>query len=220
MSEPDDPLIIARKRKKYKFAQFKAYPNCREIHEWEQMPAGDNLTLELGAGSGFFSVELAARYPERTFVAMDVKADRLQRGAKLALERGLPNILFLRAHADHLTALFAPQSISNLWITFPDPQPKKRSAKHRLTHPVFLGRYRTCLRYDGGLYVKTDDHSLFDWSLEQLVADGWCIEALTYDLHKRDGYEDAKILTTYEQRFMSEGLPTHYVQASLAAGSR
>lgn len=216
MSRPDGGMVISRRRKKYKFAQFQSYPNCFEASEWQKAGVGSDLTLEIGAGSAFFSVEMAAKYPERTFVAMDVKADRLQRGAKLALERKLSNISFLRTHADHLLELFAPQSVSELWMTFPDPQPKKRNAKHRLTHAVFLGRYRQLLVDSGSLYLKTDDHAFFDWSLEQLVASGWHLRALTYDLHGIEGLEDAKILTTYEHRFLGQGLKTHYLEASVS----
>lgn len=213
MSDASDQNIITKKRKKYKFAQFKSYPNCFELSEW-MTPGPGALTVEVGAGSSLFSVELAARYPGRAFVAMDVKADRLQRGARAALEKGLTNVVFLRAHADHLPDLFSPGGIAELWITFPDPQPKKRSAKHRLTHPSFLNRYRTCLSPRGTLHVKTDSHALFDWSLEQLVASGWRLDVLAYDLHDTDDYADARILTTYEEKFLSQGLPTHYLQAA------
>src|ERR1700757_1530312 len=143
-------FIITRKRKKYKFAMFKNSPICFELDEWKRR--GDIDVVELGAGTGLFSVELASRYPDKQFVAVDVKADRLQKGAYAATERGLENVQFVRARADQLSEIVAPKCIESLWITFPDPFRKKRSARRRLTHAHFLQSYATPLRPDGALY--------------------------------------------------------------------
>lgn len=213
MSGPVDPneFIITRKRKKYKFAKFHNAPNCFEFAQWDGRPAD---VLEIGAGTGLFSVELARRYPERTFVALDVKADRLQKGAYAALEAGLANVYFVRARADQISELFNAQSLESIWVTFPDPFPKKRSAGRRLTHPNFLKKYATLLRPGGSLYLKHDNRDFFHWSLEQLVAENWRITELSFDLHDSDLSDDYKILTTYEQRWLSEGLVTNFVGAS------
>ena len=108
---------------------------------------------------------------------------------------------------------FAPHSIKYIWITFPDPYPKKRNAGRRLTHPTFLKIYEELLREDGALYFKTDAKELFDWSLEQLVAEGWQIQRLSFDLHESDLNENYKVMTTYERRFVSEGLKINFVKA-------
>lgn len=205
--------IITRKRKLYKFALFHNSPLCFEAEEWVRETPID--TLELAAGTGLFAVALAAAEPSRHVLAVDVKADRLQTGARSAAEKGLTNIMFLRARIeDQLVHLLRPQTITELWVTFPDPFPKRRFAKNRLTHPKFLALYAQLLAPGGALYFKTDAHDLFTWSLEQLVAEKWQIEELSFDLHDSDLNDHYKVMTTYEQRFVAEGLPTHFVKVT------
>lgn len=210
MIDPKE-FIITRKRKKYKFALFANSPLCFEAEQWPKQSSVD--VLEVGAGTGIFSVALAEHSPEVRHVALDVKADRLQKGARLAGEEDLGNVRFLRGRADQLAELIAPQSVRAIWITFPDPFPKKRSAGRRLTHPTFLKIYQQLLGKDGALYFKTDAHELFTWSLEQLVVEGWQIKELSFDLHDSHLPDNYKIATTYEQRFLTEGLTTHFVKA-------
>ncbi|HEX4662252.1 MAG TPA: tRNA (guanosine(46)-N7)-methyltransferase TrmB [Candidatus Saccharimonadales bacterium] len=209
---PDD-FIITHKRKKYRFAKFSQYDNCFEADNWQLPTDHPPLTLEVGAGTALFSVELARRYPDRLFVATDVKADRLQKGAGEAEASALTNVNFVRIHAAHLAELLPLGSVSELWITFPDPCPKNRTAKHRLTHLDFLRLYRKLLQPQAQLYFKTDNQPLFCWSLEQLVADNWHLTQLSFDLHATDMSDDYKIMTTYEQKFQLEGLATHFVAA-------
>lgn len=205
-------FIITRKRKLYKFALFNNSSICFEFNDWNpERTEVDNL--EIGAGTGLFSECLALKNPNKKFVAIDVKADRLVKGAQQAESDQLRNIRFLRARADQLLEAFAPHSIKYIWITFPDPYPKKRNAGRRLTHPTFLKFYKELLREDGALYFKTDAKELFDWSLEQLVAEGWQIQRLSFDLHESDLNENYKVMTTYERRFVSEGLKINFVKA-------
>jgi tRNA (guanine-N7-)-methyltransferase len=208
---PDD-FIIARKRKKYRFALFANSPLCFEVETWQQPAQLDHL--EVGAGTGLFSLAYAEQSSQAHFLAVDVKADRLQVGATLAAERQLSNILFLRARATQLAELLQPASLASIWVTFPDPFPKDRAAKHRLTHPAFLGLYQQLLHRDGSLYMKTDASQLFTWTLEQLVETGWHIEELSFDLHDSTLPEVYKIKTTYEQRYTAEGLAVSFVRAT------
>lgn len=171
------------------------------------------VTVELGAGTGFFSVELAARYPDHAYVAIDVKGDRLQKGAQEAEKRGLTNVFFLRARADQLPELFEDNSLEAIWLTFPDPFPRTRSAGRRMTNPTFLSTYTKMLKTEGNLYLKHDDRDFVHWSLEQLVSTGWRIRELSFDLHESDLSDDYKILTTYETRWLGEGKPTNFVRA-------
>jgi tRNA (guanine-N7-)-methyltransferase len=212
MSTEVDPtdFIITKKRKKYKFALFANSPLCFELSEWTKRAVD---VVELGAGTGLFAVELAARHSEQTFVAVDVKADRLQKGAKVAAEQGLTNIWFVRARADQLLEIVDEHSVGALWSTFADPFPKKRAAGRRMTHPHFLRIYDQALRPDGVLYVKHDNPAFFHWSLEQLVAEQWSIVELSFDLHDSTLDDDYKIQTTYEQRWLGEGLTTNFVKA-------
>ena len=227
MINPED-FIITRKRKRYKFAKFANAQNCFELEHWTALRRAAAQSkevdcVEVGAGSGLFGVELAARYPDILFAAVDVKADRLQRGAYEALERGLDNIVFIRARADQLDQLFAPHSLQTIWLTFPDPFPRPRSARRRLTHPIYLRDYAQLI-VDGsapgkpvgesGVYLKHDNAAFFCWSLEQLVSEGWHINQLSFDLHDSALSDDYKILTTYERRWLSEGGVINFVQAS------
>lgn len=211
MLDPAD-FIITRKRKKYRFAIFANSPLCFEIDEWDK--AWQPNAAEFGAGTGLFAAQQAAQSDQR-FVAIDVKADRLQKGALAAAEQQLANVRFLRARADQVADLLQPGSLESIWVTFPDPFPKKRADKHRLTHPRFLQQYASLLAPGGLLLFKTDARALFEWSLEQLVAEGWVIEELSYDLHASDLNDGYKLMTTYERRFHAEGLPIHFVRATL-----
>jgi len=213
--DPND-FIITRKRKKYKFALFHNSPICFEFDEWEKSWHPD--CIEIGAGTGLFSVALAEKSPEKNFVAIDVKGDRLQTGARAAGEKGLTNIRFLRSRADQLMELIQPHTVEKLWITFPDPFAKKHSAGRRLTHPTFLRIYQTLLLKQGALYFKTDAHALFIWSLEQLVGKKWLIRELSFDLHESQLEDTYKVKTTYEERFTNEGLVTYFVKALPVGG--
>ena len=211
--DPND-FIITRKRKKYRFALFANSPLCFEFSEWTPRAVD---VLEIGAGTGLFSVELAARHPEQIFVALDVKGDRLQKGARQAEARGLSNVFFMRARADQLVELVAARSLRAIWLTFPDPFPRQRSAGRRLTHPHFLRIYAELLCSDGKLLLKHDNFDFFCWSLEQLVAAQWLIQELSFDLHESNLYDEYKIKTTYEQRWLDEGRKTNFVCAKAPA---
>ncbi|MEO5499249.1 MAG: tRNA (guanosine(46)-N7)-methyltransferase TrmB [Candidatus Saccharimonadales bacterium] len=204
-------FIITRKRKKYKFAKFHNSPLCYELDEWKKTRAD---VLELGAGDGLFSVQLAEKYPKKTFLAVDVKADRLQKGAYEAEKKGLTNIWFIRARADQLEQVVNTGSLENIWLTFPDPFQRTRSAKHRLTHETYLYTYTKLLQPEGFLLLKHDSRGFFLWSLEQLVACGWHISELTFDLHESKLSDDYKILTTYETRWLNEGNTINFVRAT------
>ena len=212
MNDYIDPeqFIISRKRKKYKFAKFANSPLCFELEQWSKTAID---VIEVGAGTGLFSVELATAHPETQYVALDVKADRLQTGAYEAAQRGLTNIRFVRARADQLGELCDGESLEQVWLTFPDPFPKQRSAGRRLTHPTFLLTYTKMLKKSGSLCFKHDSRDFFLWSLEQLVACKWHLADLSFDLHESSLEDEYKIMTTYERRWLDEGLPTNFVRA-------
>jgi tRNA (guanine-N7-)-methyltransferase len=207
-----DEFIITRKRKKYKFAKFATSPICFEHDEWDDSYVPS--VVEIGAGTGLFSVMQAEQYPEGKFLAVDVKADRLQKGAYETMEKGLSNVRFLRSRADQLTEILQLHTLDILWVTFPDPFPRRHSAGRRLTHPKFLKGYAQLLKKDGALYFKTDALGLFQWSLEQLVREGWKIEELSFDLHDSSLADWYKVQTSYETRFIQEGLEINFVKAT------
>lgn len=206
-----EQFVISRRRKKYRFAKFFNAENCFELDDWQRQPID---TLEIGAGTGFFSVELAMRHPDKIFVAVDVKADRLQRGAYEALEKDIKNVFFVRARADQIDQLASPKSVSAIWVTFPDPFPRDRSERRRLMHPFFLEKYHELLAASGILCLKHDNQEFFDWSLEQLAETGWQIDESSLDLHASDLDDDYKVLTSYEIRWLNEGLETKFVKAT------
>lgn len=212
MAEKIDPnqFIIARKRKKYRFALFANSPLCFELDEWKKRAVD---AVEVGAGTGLFSVELAALCPGKTFVAVDIKGDRLQKGAREAEARGLSNLFFVRARADQLLDIAKENSVEKVWLTFPDPFPRKHSAGRRLTNKTFLSTYTKMLKPTGSLCLKHDNLDFFTWSLEQLVSAGFTVRELSIDLHDSDLSNEYKIKTSYELRWLDEGRITKFVRA-------
>lgn len=222
---PNEGLFITRKRKKWKFAHFDSYPNCFNFERGDNSETlkkalaavlplqNKGLIVEVAAGNAQFSLELARRNPQINFVAIDIKSDRLYTSAKQALAERVENIVFLRMHVNELSKVFAPSSVNEIWLTFPDPFPRDRSAKHRLSHSNFLRQYRSILKDTGRLHFKTDNRGLFLWSLEQFVAEKWMLTELSFDLHESGLPDDYKIMTHYEQRFTAEGIPTNIVTA-------
>ncbi|MGB4762831.1 MAG: tRNA (guanosine(46)-N7)-methyltransferase TrmB [Candidatus Saccharimonas sp.] len=208
--DPND-FIISRKRKKYKFAKFFNAANCFEFDEWVHRQVD---YIEVGAGTGCFSLELARRHPDKVFMAIDVKADRLQKGAYAAIEQGVTNLYFVRARGDQIDELIEQESLEGVWVTFADPFPRRRSAGRRLSHPTYLRKYMHILRPSGHLYFKHDNPEFFQWTLEQLVAEKWRINELAFDLHVSELPDDYKVLTTYETRWLDEGRDTQFVRAS------
>lgn len=204
--------IITRKRKKYRFAKFHNSPLCFEHEEWKKRRID---VVEVGAGDGLFITQLAKQNPGRLFAAVDVKADRLQKGAYMAAEHGLTNIYFIRARANQLSELFTPRSISELWLTFPDPYPRTRSAGRRLTHPYFLAFYKALLTPKGSIFCKHDNKEFFLWSLEQCVAMKLHITELSFNLHSSTLEERYKVMTTYEKRWIKEGSTINFARITL-----
>jgi len=125
------------------------------------------------------------------------------------------NVQFVRARADQIDQLFSEESVDRIWLTFPDPFPRKRSAGRRMTHPNFLRKYAKLLKSGGSFYLKHDNPEFFSWSLEQLVVEKWHIAELSFGLHESDLSDDYKITTTYEQRWLKEGRTTMFVRAGL-----
>ena len=190
---------------------------------YEQLPGNWNrrvfprdqpLVVELGCGSGEFATTLAELSPDRNVVGIDRRGARMWVGGSDASDRGLTNVAFLRADVAELARFFAPGEIDQLWITFPDPQPKTRQVKHRLTSPVFLDVYRRLLRPDGWVRFKTDDAGLFEYTLKVLEGrrDARHL-AHTGDLHGSSLHiGHAALRTRYEKRFLGQGLPIRYLE--------
>lgn len=208
------------RRKTLKKEQFQLFGNCfnSDVNKkgaWKSFFGNNNpITLELGCGKAELSYGLAQMYPERNFLGIDLKMDRMWRPAKEAIHAGITNIGFLCLNLLELEEHFAENEIDEIWITFPDPFPKNRQAKHRMLNPAFLDQYKMILKPGGILHYKTDNTDLFYYSLETFVDYGNIhFKKLSFDLHADDRIEaDKKVKTTYEKQFMALGEKIKYVQ--------
>lgn len=174
------------------------------------------ITLELGCGKGEYSVALAAEHPERNFLGVDIKGSRIWRGARTAFDAKMDNAGFLRTQIERITNFFEPAEVSEIWITFPDPQPQKTRERKRLTSPEFLDRYRKILQPEGIVHLKTDSAFLFEYSLEVIKEQKLEILKVSHNIDKDfPGDELLKIRTFYEMKFRETGVPINYVSFRL-----
>ncbi len=171
------------------------------------------LVLELGCGKGEYTVNLARRYPEKNFIGVDIKGARIWRGAKTINEDGISNAAFLRTHIEHLSSFFGEGEVSEIWITFPDPQPQLSRESKRLTSIGFLDMYKPILIPGGILHLKTDSRELYEYTLAVIKEASLVIHEHTNDLYASDVDDDVKnIKTTYEERFLKEGKQICYIR--------
>lgn len=172
------------------------------------------LTLELACGRGEYTVALARHFPGRNFVGIDKKGDRIWKGSTWALEQGLTNAAFLRAQILYLDAFFAHGEADEIWITFPDPRPRQRDAKRRLTSPRYLDIYKKIIRPGGWIRLKTDNTPLFDYTLEVLQQRPDVANiAFTHNLYQSPLRADCfDIKTRYEEMFSARGEQIKYLR--------
>lgn len=178
------------------------------------------IVLELGCGNGEYTVGLAENFTEKNFLGVDVKGTRIWRGSKDALEKKLINAAFLRTQILQIQDYVAPNEVSEIWITFPDPRPRKRDIKRRLTSPRFLNIYKELVKENGLVHLKTDNTPLFDYTLEVLQEMEAEISGLihTHDLYSTNFLEDHfGIQTRYEKMFMDKGEKIKYLRFSFAS---
>lgn len=178
----------------------------------------ENVVLELACGAGDYALRLALMYLEKKIVAIDIKGDRLLKGAQKAWELNLTNILFFRANIRTIAEFFAKESVNEIWITFPDPFPKDKQEKHRLTHPAFLNHYYQILKPGGILHLKTDSRSLFEYSVETITNSGFDIKQIINNVHDTSLDSETDTLlkhtkTYYENIHMSQGKKIQYLRA-------
>ena len=174
------------------------------------------IVLELGCGKGEYTVALAARDAARNFIGVDIKGARMWRGAKSATEQHMANVGFLRTRIEFITSLFGEGEVSEIWITFPDPQLKTRRAKKRLTSPLFLERYAQILAPDGCIHLKTDSQHLFNYTAAVIDRFGLPCAAANNDIYGT-GFADEvlSLKTAYEKNYLERGLPITYTRFSL-----
>ena len=218
------------KNKLKKFAQTEKYPHVHQpdlkvLEEGYPMKGNwkkdffknkNPLVLELGCGMGEYSVGLAEKFPDKNFLGVDIKGARIWQGATDALNKGLSNVGFLRIRIDWIEACFEKEEVDEIWITFPDPQLKKRKAGKRLTHPDFLKRYNNIIKKKGLIHLKTDSQFLHGFTLGVISGQNHALLDSTHDLYSSPvKREHMEIKTHYEQIYLSKGLPITYLRFRL-----
>ncbi|MFO8001298.1 MAG: tRNA (guanosine(46)-N7)-methyltransferase TrmB [Marinilabilia sp.] len=217
------------KNKLKKFAEMDAYPHVIQapFHEifhadhalkgnWKQrfFENDHRLVLELGCGKGEYTVGLGRMFPATNFIGIDIKGNRMHRGATDALNEGLKNVAFLRTRIEMIGSFFGPGEVDEIWLTFPDPQIKKTSK--RLTCSGFLELYRRFLKPGGVIHVKTDSRFLYTYTRELLRTNHIMPLVDETDLYN-DGYVDdiLSIRTFYESKWLAHNIPIKYLKFRL-----
>lgn len=174
------------------------------------------IVLELGCGKGEYTVNLAKFYPEKNFIGIDIKGARLWKGAKEAHENNMPNVGFVRTRIDNINSFFAKDEVSEIWITFPDPQPRPAKALKRLSSNRFLTRYQGLLKPNGIVHLKTDSQGLHEYTKALVEQNQLKIHICTNDLYG-SGIADPilSIKTFYESMFLEQNKPITYLKFEL-----
>ena len=208
-----------------KLIRFDAIKQFENVLEYPQDMAGkwhtffknnNNIILELACGKGEYSVGLGKLFPNNNFIGVDIKGNRIWRGAKTALDEGLSNVAFLRTQIDKINDYFSANEISEIWITFPDPQLRFSKIKKRLTHPKFLRMYQRFLKADGVVHLKTDSPDLYHFTKTVINLYGLTILQDEDNLYANENRSEVlKIKTHYEGLDIAQSNRIHYLKFSL-----
>ncbi len=178
---------------------------------------GNPLVLELGCGKGEYTVALAEKFPKLNFIGVDIKGARMWKGSKLAFQKGLKNVGFLRTNIEIINKFFGEKEVSAIWLTFPDPQMKK--TRKRLTATNFMECYRLMLGDDGIIHLKTDSSFQYQYTLEMVKENGLKIVANTDDLYNSQLLDEVlSIQTFYEKQWRERGIDIKYLAFQLNHG--
>lgn len=196
----------------YPFAVLKEKGFDLKGHWNERFFKNDNpIVLELGCGKGEYTVGLGKMFPDKNFIGIDIKGARMWSGAKESLDSGMSNVAFLRTHIELIANFFAPGEVSEIWITFPDPQMKKTTK--RLTSTRFMKLYRELLSKDGIIHLKSDSGFMFTYTCEMVKANKYPVLVQTDDLYHSGLANDIlSIRTYYEQQWLDRGINIKYIK--------
>ena len=218
------------KNKLKKFAELETYPHVvqpdlnelnsifRYKGKWNSdfFRNSGPIVLELGCGKGEYTVALSKEFPKKNFIGVDIKGARIWTGATQSFKEKLSNVGFLRTRIDLIYKCFDENEVDEIWITFPDPQLKRRRARKRLTHPEFLKKYNMILKEDGKIHLKTDSQFLHGFTLGVICGENHILEDSTNDLYNSDvDREHVNIITFYESIFLKKGMPITYLKFRL-----
>jgi tRNA (guanine-N7-)-methyltransferase len=209
-------------KKLQRFEAIRSFPNVLQYPEgmqgkWKDFFGNENpITLELACGKGEYTVGLSAIHPEKNFIGVDLKGNRIYSGALECLKNNISNAAFLRTQIDKIDHYFLPDEVNEIWITFPDPHLRTSRAKKRLTHPRFLRLYQSILQPKGSIHLKTDSPELFYFT--KFMTELYDLDILDYseNVHARmDNPIELKITTHYEKLDIAESKQVYYLQFRL-----
>ncbi len=194
-------------------SEIKANPSFEMRGKWNELFFKNNnpIVLELGCGKGEYTVGLANLFPEKNFIGIDIKGARIWTGAKQSLEKSMTNVAFLRTNIEMINYFFGENEISEIWLTFPDPQMKKTTK--RLTATNFMQLYQQIVKPDGLIHLKTDSNFMFTYTCEMVKANNYPVKFCTDNLYQSDLVDPIlSIQTYYEQQWLSRGINIKYIQ--------
>ena len=190
------------------------YKNIKGNWRRDYFKNDNPITVELACGRGEYTTGLAKLFPDRNFIGVDIKGERIWRGSTIAVDEGLSNVAFLRTHILMIENFFEPGEINEVWLTFPDPRPTKRDIKRRLTSPRFLAMYRSLAGTGSYIRLKTDNTILYEYTVEALQErtdiEDFLYTSEVYNSPLRD--EVFNIKTRYEEHFAAKGESIKYLR--------
>lgn len=208
MESCGDYLITARSED----LNFETAGNTKEYLDFSELFQNDNpVYLEIGCGKGQFACEIANLNPQNNYIAVEKVANVIVSGAERAAAENIPNLKFLKCGAEYLPRFIPEHSISGIYLNFSCPFPKKAYRNHRLTNERFLKIYKEITADGAEIHQKTDNMHFFEYSIEEFTRCGFALKNVSLDLHSSDF--EGNIITEYEQRFVSEGLPIYRLEA-------
>jgi tRNA (guanine-N7-)-methyltransferase len=209
-------------KKLFRFEAIKSFRNVFQYPEnmagnWKSFFGNDHpITLELACGKGEYTVALARMHPQRNFIGVDLKGNRLYIGARKCLEENITNAAFMRTQIGKINEYFQTSEVEEIWITFPDPQLRKSKAKKRLTHPTFLRLFQQFLKPGGLIHLKTDSPDLYAFTELVISMYGLTLHVASDDIYSSEHLnEELKIRTHYEGLDIAGSSRIHYLQFSL-----
>lgn len=174
------------------------------------------IVLELGCGKGEYTVGLAKKYPQKNYIGVDIKGARMWKGCKTSVEENLNNVAFLRTKIELIDLFFDNNEVNEIWITFPDPQPRRIKENKRLSSPVFLNRYSNILKPNGIIHLKTDAYLLYFYTMEIIKEYNHKVLFNTPDLYgNSENIEAKEIKTFYESIFLAQSKKISYLKFCL-----
>jgi len=185
---------------------------------WHSFFENNNpIVVELGCGKGEYTIALARKNPNKNYIGIDIKGARFWRGAKTAIEENLPNVAFVRTQIELVDFIFAANEVSEIWITFPDPQIKYQRTKHRMTNASFMKKYHHILNEDGIMNLKTDSEFMHGYTLGLLHGAGHEVLYANHTVYKNEGApkEVTETQTFYEKQYLEVDKPITYIQFRL-----